>query len=73
MITGKPKEKVVLATGGLAVGGLGGGPLTSNRAKFGLRGFNVADENNAGWLNAIVTLLTVCGTARLLVIAKTPA
>jgi hypothetical protein len=38
-----------------------------------MRGFNVADENNAGWLNAIVTLLTVCGTARLLVIAKTPA
>ena len=73
MITGKPKEKVVLATGGLAVGGLGGGPWESNRAKFGLRGINVADENNAGWLNAIMTLLTVCGTVRLLVIAKTPA
>ena len=75
MITGKPKLKVVLATGGLAVGNPGGGPLTSCwlEAPFGLTGFNVADESSDGLLNAIVTLLIVSGTSRLLVKAKTPA
>lgn len=46
---------------------IGGGGL------LGLRGFNVAEENIDGWLNAIVTLLIVSGAPTLLVMAKTPA